>query len=304
MKKFFLRVVAFALDIIIVSILSALVCAISFINPKGDEIQDKKEALQYEETLARDLLERVPNYIKDDKISQFEDKEILESFPTYYNLFQDVVIDEELSDEFKDNIVSNINSQYVDTANDIAYSITKISLNETIICFIIYMIYFGLVPFFLKGKTLSKILFRLKVVDNEDETRKIPLWKYLVRAFLICELIFVIIDTILFYLLSKSNYINASYWILHAQYIYQLAFLICMILRDDQKSIHDLLLGTKVIRIDKEGNSIPDPIYTLPDTNIEVKEEKKDKKSSTNKKTTTKKKSTKKEEVKAEKVND
>lgn len=304
MKKYFLRIGAFALDIIIVTILSALICSIGFINPRNEEITDKREALDYEAELARDLLDRTKNYIKDNKINKFEDKEILEEFPTYYNLFQDVVIDEELSDDFKNNIEKNINEQYVTKANDLSYSISEISLNETIICFVIYIIYFGVVPFVMKGKTLAKILFRLKVVDNNDEEKNIPLWKYLVRAFLICELIFVVINTILLYTVPKSAFINASYWIMEIKYVYELAFLICMILRDDQRSVHDLLLCTKVIRVDKEGKTIPDPVYTISETTVEVKEKSEAPKKTTNKKTNNKKKSTKKEEVKAEKVND
>ncbi len=308
MKKFFLRIGAFALDTIIVVVISALICRITFINPKGKELLNKQDALYNETELAKDLKKKTESYVKDNKINKFENKEILDDFPNYYELFKDVVIDEELSDDFKNNIQNKITEKYTQTANDLSYEISKLSLNETIICFIVYLAYFGLIPFFTKGQTLAKKLLRLKVVDSKNEEKAIPLWKYLLRAFLICELIFVIINTIMLYTMTKKAFINATFWLNEAKYLYEIAFLICLVIREDQKSIHDLLLGTEVIHIDKEGNKIPDPIYTLPNTSKEVKEVEEAKEVKTTKKTpkkaTSVKKKKTKEEVKAEKVND
>lgn len=309
MKKYFLRLGAFVLDMIFVIVISTLICMIPFINPKVKEINTNKDALNQETELAKDLQEKTKNYIKDNKINKFEHQEILDDFPTYYDLFKDVVIDEELTDDFKDNILIKINEQYVKTATDMSYEINKMSLNETIICLVVYLIYFGVVPFITKGQTLAKKILRLKVVDNKDETKDIPLWKYLIRAFLICELAFVIINTILIYTVSKNAFISANYWVRYIQQIYEIAFLICFVLREDQRSIHDLLLNTTVIRIDASGNKIPDPIYSQEKVNEETKviekpKEINKKKTTTKKKNTVKKTSAKKEEIKAEKVND
>ena len=110
------------------------------------------------------------------------------------------------------------------------------------------------------------------------------------------------------YTMPEKDFINATFWLNEAKYLYEIAFLICLVIREDQKSIHDLLLGTEVIHIDKEGNKIPDPIYTLPKTSKEVKEVEEVKEVKTTKKTpkkaTSVKKKKTKEEVKAEKVND
>lgn len=305
MKKYFLRVGAFVLDTIIAIIIASIICLIPFINPNVDKIEENQSAYNHETELARDLSEKTKNYIKDDKINQFEYKEILDQFPTYYDLFKDVVVDEKLSDEFKDNIQNKIAEKYTSIANDYSYDISKMSLNQTIITVIIYLLYFGVIPFVMHGQTPAKKLLRLKVVDAKDEEKNIPLWKYLIRAALICELIFTVSSLVMISLMSKKAFINASFYLKQAQYLYELAFLVCIVIREDQRSIHDLLLGTSVVLIDEK--KMPDPIYTLPNTTVEVKETPKDVKKTTKKNTTknaSKKKNAKKEEVKAEKVND
>lgn len=310
MKKYLLRVGAFCLDMIIVYVIASLICLIPFLNPNGDKVAENQKSLQYEYELAKDLSEKTENYVKDNKINQFEYKEILDQFPTYYELFQDVVIDEELSDEFKDNIQNNINEKYTGISNDYTYTINKMSLNQTIITIIICMLYFGVLPFKMHGQTPAKKLFRLKVINTNDEEKDIPLWKYLIRAFLICETVFTITNLILINVMPKNAFINASFWVKELQFLYELAFLICIVLREDQRSIHDLLLGTSIILLDKEGTKIPDPIYTLPNTNQEVKDDKVVKEVNSSPKKTSKKSSNakktnkKKEAVKAEKIND
>lgn len=301
MKKYFLRFGAFLIDTVIVLIATVLVCLIPFINPNLKEMGDKQDALNHEIELARNLKEKTENYIKDNKINKFEYKEILDDFPTYYDLFKDVVIDEELTDDFKNNIQTKIEEKYIITANDYSYGISKLSLNETIVNIVICMLYFGVLPFIMNGQTLAKKILRLKVVDNKDEKRKIPLWKYLVRAFLICEIVFTIANLIMINVMTKDIFINATYWLNKARYIYEIIFLICLVLREDQRSIHDLLLNTTVIRIDKEGNKIDNPTYISSDIK---QEEVKEEKESFSKKTTVKKRQRNKEEVKAEKVND
>ncbi len=315
MKKYLLRVGAFGIDTIVALIIASLICLIPIINPNGDKIAENQKALNHEYELARDLSDKTKNYVKDNKINEFENKEILDQFPTYYELFKDVVIDEELSDEFKDNIQNKIDEKYSDIYNDYTYTISKMSLNQTIITIIVYMLYFGVLPFIMHGQTPAKKLLHIKVVrtikivNDQDEEKDIPLWQWLIRAFLICETIFTIADLIMINVMPKNAFINASFWVNEAKYIYELAFLICLVIREDQRSIHDLLLGTCIIFVDKEGKRKPDPIYTLPESHQEVKDDNNVKDANSSPKKTskksgnTKKTSKQKESVKAEKIN-
>ena len=72
-----------------------------------------------------------------------------------------------------------------------------------------------------------------------------------------------------------------------------MAFLVCMIIRDDQKSLHDLLLHTRVLRFDKDGNEINEVLFV--NSEEEIVEEKKEK---------SKNRGKKKEVVEAIKVDD
>ena len=96
---------------------------------------------------------------------------------------------------------------------------------------------------------------------------------------------------------------TANYWISQFRYIYEMLFLIVMIIRDDQRSVHDLILNTRVMLMDKNKNEVFDVLFTEDEVNKdkeEVKEEKKDIKKTTEKKSNKKVK----EVVVAEKVND
>ncbi len=40
-----------------------------------------------------------------------------------------------------------------------------------------------------------------------------------------------------------------------------MAFLVCMVVRDDTRSIHDLILNTRVLRYDKDGHEIIEQLF-------------------------------------------
>ena len=127
----------------------------------------------------------------------------------------------------------------------------------------------------------------------------VPLLIYFVRTILIAEIILLSLDILLVFNLKFDSYLICNYWISQFKYIYELAFLIVMIVRDDQRSVHDLLLNTRVMLMDKNKNEIVDYLF-IEENDKDIKEEKK----SDKKVTTTNANGKKKDVVVAKKVND
>ena len=265
MKKTIFRVLAFVLDIAFASLIIFGITSLSFINPNKNEINKKYNTYYYNVKTNEALVEKTEEFFKDKKITSEELDEVNILYRTYYDCFKDIKLDTELADEEIEKINESISKKQVDITNNLVVSINKLNTRETFISFIVYIMYFGLLQYNLKGQTPFKMLFKLKVISTDD--KKVSLISYIVRAVLVTEIIISATDLIMLFILSNPDYINVSYWISQVKYIYEMAFLVCLIIRDDGRSIDDLLLKTRVIRYDKQGNEVINPLF------IERKEE-------------------------------
>lgn len=296
MKKMIYRILAYAFDMVIISIITLGLTFIPFINPNNEEYQREYQQLndiRVEYNLFTGKLDEV---LSDKKITTEE----YDSFVSYKDYLKDY-IDSDLSDEDITKFRDEAAKGYADKYNDLAYKMTKNNTITKVITIVITIFYLGVLQFILKGRTLGKLIFKLRTVNNKDITKKVPLWSYLVRAILVGELLIIITDLTFLYLTDSGVYLQASNIISTVQYIYEILFLIVMMMREDTRSIHDLILGTRVALFDKEGNEVIE-VSPTDETVEEVKEEPK---KEVKKKTTTKKKTTKKKEfVSAEKVDD
>ena len=114
------------------------------------------------------------------------------------------------------------------------------------------------------------------------------------------------ITLVLVFSLKQSTYNLTASYIIQVRYLYELAFIICLIIRDDNRSLHDLLLKTKVVRYDKAGNEIEETLFNKNEETEEnaLIDEDEVVEKKTKKKTNSKNTKNKKTFVEAEKVND
>lgn len=298
MKKIINRVLAFVIDMLICTVLTILLSNIPFLNPNSAKVTVLYNEQAVEQARYEAFKEKLEVYLDDAEIVEDEMKEIKGEYDTYSKLFEGIKVREEVTNKKKDEIRAGVDEAYIAKINDFQYKIAKTNAYTTVISFVIYILYFSILPIVLKGQTIGKKLLRLKVVDAKDVTKKVAAWKYFVRGILVTELLLIGLDLVLVLTIKLNPYLITSYWISNIRYIYEMAFLIVMIIRDDQRSIHDLLLNTRVMLMDKNKNEVFDVLFTEEDLKQEEKLE--DKKEV--KKTTKKKKE--KEVVVAEKVND
>ncbi len=296
LKKLLWRFLAFFLDTLFVSFIIWGISLVPFINPNIDKINHlyAEQNNSYKTYLS--FMEEAPKMVEDSVITEEESKRIEQEYPEYKMIFKDVTVNEDLKNEFIKDIKVKINEQYKKILNAYTYKVNKLTIIENCIAIICYLLYFGIIPYFTKGYTLFKKFMRIRTVSI-DEKKEISLINFLLRAFLINEILFVLMEIIGVSTLHLNTYTTFHYWINQAKYIYEMAFLVVLVMRDDQRSIHDLILKTKVVLLDKEGNEVNSVLFK----STEVEEPKKVKEVKT-KKTITKKKV--KEEVKAIKVDD
>lgn len=273
MKKLFSRVLSFGIDIFICTLLIVGLSNINLINPNKSKIDEQYNSYSTISIEYEDFNKYLEDVIKDAKLDEQEHTKINKDFSEYAEIFEDINLNEEITNKEKDKLRNEAKEKYVQVSNDYGYRINKLNIYQTIISIVVYILYFGLLQWLLKGQTIGKKIFKLRVIN--DNGKSVPLWKFIVRAILIAEIIIIGLDLILVLVLNKNSYLVANYHIANFKYLYEMAFLVCMIIRDDQKSLHDLLLHTRVLRFDKDGNEINEVLFV--NSEEEIVEEKKEK---------------------------
>ena len=269
MKRIIFRILAFAVDMILINLLISVIGLLPVFNNHRETANDiYKEASSIQESYK--LLDEVlDKYLEDNIISVEEVNEIKEDYPDYKDVIS-ASSEKELSEDDAKELKNKCIEIASNKINDLSYRLTK---NDGVTTFLgvgIYVLYFGVLQYLLKGQTLGKKLFKLKVFNNNDPTISVPLWSYLTRSLLMSMGIVSIITLVLITVLNKDTYLNILNPINTVTYIYEMAFLLVFMLRSDSRSVHDLLLGTRVSRIDSNGNEIIESISKTDEE--EVKE--------------------------------
>ena len=297
MKKMIYRVLSYGIDMLIVSLITLGICVIPFVNPNYGSYKEKYNELNNIRNSYSEFAKKTEEALEDKKITTEE----YNGLNDYKVVIAEDKLDKDLNEDEVGKIKDDASNKYVDSYNELAYSLTKDNYITKVVTIGISILYLGIIQFFLKGKTIGKFFFKIKVVDKDDINKEVPLWKYLVRSILVGEVLLIGADLVALFATNKDMYLNASNIINTVQYIYEIIFLIVMMMREDGRSIHDLLLNTRVALFDKAGKEV------IEEKKEEVVEEvkKEEKKATPKKKTTTKKKTSKKKEfVSAEKVDD
>lgn len=276
MKKILLRILAFILDLALATFIIYGINSLSFINPNISELNRYYKAY-YKESVVFDNIYGTQNkkgdidtYFEDKIITDEELNDVRSLYNSYVSCFDDIKLNEDITNEEIQRVKENILTQNTKIKNDMGVTINKLKYQETIISLIVFIAYFGILEYLLDGQTPFKRLFRIKTV-KVTKNKKISLLSTIVRALLKSEIIISLVEVILLFSLKQDNYITASYWLSQFKYIYEMSFLLCMIVRDDSRSIHDLILNTRVLRYDKQGKEIVEQLFNDADAESIIK---------------------------------
>lgn len=182
-----------------------------------------------------------------------------------YNEYLDIVSDaqNENSVDYKDRII------------ELNYDIYKYRVVSNILSVISLVGYFGILQMVMNGQTVGKKVLKIKVVGNNG--KKLNFGNYFLRTLILNNIFFTVINMIAVYILKGSNFYYFTYIVNMLQSTIYMILIIMMVLRKDNRGLHDLLAGTKVIDVGSEDVTI---IEEKKET-IKEKAERKSKKNST-----------------------
>ena len=192
------------------------------------------------------------------------------------------------SDEYKDQVI------------DLNYKIAEYKVINSSISVVSLIVYFVIIQYFLKGQTIGKKILKLRVVSNKD--KELNIGHYFVRSLILNNIIFSIILIAGIYIFNETAYYNLSMVVSYLQLLVMSVIILMVVLRRDNRGLHDFLAGTKVISTEVINNEvevkeIPSKKEEKETIEVEVKDENKPTKNNNKTKaktTSNKKKSTRK----------
>ncbi len=138
--------------------------------------------------------------------------------------------------------------------SEISYEMNKTGYVYLISGIVIIVLYFGVFPFITKGQTLGKKLMNIKIVSFKD--KELKFYNYLIRCFILNGIIPNII-TLIALCFNKSTYFKIYNIGSNFDTILMVTIFLMMMLSKDERGLHDMLAGTKVIdlKVKEEDNN-------------------------------------------------
>ncbi len=192
------RIVAYIIDIAIVTLIVTLISSISFINPYKKEYN----------TLVI----------------------------SYQELVKETKDDEKYKDAYHDKIVT------------LNYEIAKANKINGTITIIVFLLYFGLYNYLKKGKTIGKKIMHLQLTRVNDK-KNVSFMQCIIRTVVLNNIIFRIMLIVGSLCLASKAYFSYSQIISFIESLIETSIFAMIILRKDNRGLHDIIARTKVIMI-------------------------------------------------------
>lgn len=251
------RICAYLVDLLIVLIISSTISNIPFLNKNLDKYQSTYK--EYEEKYSQysDYIKLLNESYDDDEINEEEYTKLIDN-PTYGELIISKYNDSKISKGEYKELITSINEKFDITAKDYIYLLNKDGVLNSIITIVCTILYFGVLQYVLKGQTIGKKLFKLKVVSASD--KKITILNYLLRSLIVNDVLLNTITVIFLLVSTQKVYTSANGIIGTIISVIEAIIIFLVLTREDQRGIHDLLFNTKVISIE---NPIEEPKQTI-----------------------------------------
>ena len=267
MKKLFFRLIAYALDLLFLNIILIGLSNISFANNNIDKVNSVTNRYMAVSKQYADLSSKFEEYLYDHTLSSLEYMHIEQECPYFFDAAYKIGDNKQFDEETKNQFIEDVNNTYKYYYNEYVYSVNKYNVKMNVISAIISILYFGVFEWYMKGKTIGKKILRLRTVNNNDPKEPIPLYKYLIKALLISEAMFIVTNIILVNVMDMNTFPEGYRVLSNVEYIYNIVFLLTIFIRRDERSIHDVLLGIRVALFDKNNKEVKSTIFNEEITN-------------------------------------
>lgn len=241
------RVCAYLIDLLIVLIISSTISNIPFLNKNLDKYQSTYKEYEEKYNQYSNYIKLLDESYKDSKISEEEYTKLIED-TTHSQMLISKYDDEKISKGEYKEIISSINETFDNIAKEYVYRLNKAGVSNSIITIVCTILYFGVLQYFLKGQTIGKKLFKLKVVSASK--KKINILNYLLRSLIVNDVFLNTISVIFLITATQPIYTTANEIIGTIISIIEAIIIFFVLTREDQRGIHDLLFNTKVISVE------------------------------------------------------
>lgn len=217
MKIIMKRFVAYAIDIMLVSIVSTLITSNSYIN------KDYKKYMSVSE----------------------EYQEFYDNYEDLKEDLQETLEDEEITQDEYDSKLDNIDKEFNKKNIDYNYKLIKLSVVSTIISMLVLILYFVVIQYYLNGQTIGKKIMKLRVVSNSG--KRLSILNYLIRSLILNSVFTNVLTVVCVLILSKSNYLIFNEIIYVVNYVIEMAIIFMMLFNKDNRGLQDYVANTKVV---------------------------------------------------------
>lgn len=141
-------------------------------------------------------------------------------------------------------------NDYKDEIIELNYEVYKYRTYSSMFSATALILYFGVLPLVMNGQTLGKKIMKLRVVSNNE--KKLNFWKYLIRIVILNNIWLSLINIGAVYVVNGVKFYYVTYVISMLSSLIYMLNLIMVMFRKDNRGLHDMVAGTKVIEVSND----------------------------------------------------
>lgn len=141
-------------------------------------------------------------------------------------------------------------NDYKDEIIELNYEVYKYRTYSSMFSATALILYFGVLSLVMNGQTLGKKIMKLRVVSNNE--KKLNFWKYLIRIVILNNIWLSLINVGAVYVVSGVKFYYVTYVISMLSSLIYMLNLIMVMFRKDNRGLHDMVAGTKVILVSND----------------------------------------------------
>ena len=252
MSKLVKRIIAYLIDILLVTIVCQSLANTTLMNPNLNKYE--KYQKEYNETYINyaNYIKQLYNVYQDKELTEEEYNKLIEKNKEYEELTNKYYKDSKLTEKNYNKLLTESANNYRKTAQEVTYKLEKNSISEKILYLVLVFLYFVVFNYITNGQTVGKKVMKLKI-ENKDDTKKVSILSYIIRALMLYQTIYYIAKLVAILFLSKAQYTNVITTVYSIQNLLDLAILTTIMMRTkDGRGLHDLLARTKVVSVNKK----------------------------------------------------
>lgn len=141
-------------------------------------------------------------------------------------------------------------NDYKNEIIELNYEVYKYRTYSSMFSATALILYFGVLPLVMNGQTLGKKIMKLRVISNNE--KKLNFWKYLIRIVILNNIWLSLINIGAVYVVSGVKFYYVTYVISMLSSLIYMLNLIMVMFRKDNRGLHDMVAGTKVIEVSND----------------------------------------------------